>query len=90
MVDARAFSAFPASGLRICRQCLCFPPEQWQPHPPPPLARQVTAGSALPPAEDANTDSRFDSFADPQCGHLVPFHRLERTSTSLSFWHFPQ
>jgi len=33
---------------------------------------------------DAKTESFFFNFTEPQCGHLVPFHSLERTSTSLS------
>ena len=44
---------------------------------------------ALAPA-DANTDSRLESFVESQCGHLVPFHLLERTSISLSRSHFSQ
>ncbi len=43
------------------------------------------------PAEDeANVENFFDNFAEPQCGHFVPSHSLERTSISLSFSHFPQ
>jgi hypothetical protein len=26
----------------------------------------------------------FDNFVELQCGHSVPSHRVERTSTSLS------
>ena len=51
---------------------------------------QEGACSALPPVEDANTDSRLEILVEPQCGHLVPFQRLERTRISLSFWHFWQ
>jgi hypothetical protein len=50
---------------------------------------QDGADSASPP-EDAKTESFFWSFVDPQCGHLVPFHSLERTNTSLSRLHPPQ
>jgi hypothetical protein len=38
----------------------------------------------------AKEESFFDSFAEPQWGHLVPFHLLERTRISLSCLHFPQ
>jgi hypothetical protein len=38
----------------------------------------------LPPGEEAKTDNILESFAEPQCGHLVPFHLLERTNISLS------
>lgn len=41
-------------------------------------------------ADEANTESFFASFVDPQWGHLVPFHLLERTSNSLSLLHSPQ
>ena len=43
-------------------------------------------GASLAPveADDANTESFFNSLTEPQCGHLVPFHRVERTRTSLS------
>ena len=47
--------------------------------------------SAAPAAlAEANTDSFFASFVEPQCGHFAPFHRLERTRISLSQSHFPQ
>jgi hypothetical protein len=46
--------------------------------------------SLSPPPLDANTESFFDNFFDPQCGHSVPSQSVERTSTSLSFPHFPQ
>jgi hypothetical protein len=67
-----------------------LPPLQWQPQPPLPL--QPDGALALPglaPA-DANTDNRLESLGEPQCGHLVPFHLLERTSSSLSRSHFSQ
>ena len=35
--------------------------------------------------DEANTESFFDSFFEPQCGQGVPSHRLERTSNSKSF-----
>jgi len=44
---------------------------------------QASPAPAEAPAE-ANTDSFFSSLAEPQCGHFVPFHRLERTRISLS------
>ena len=77
-------------GLWIKNQCRCLPPPQQQPHEPEPLPPQ--GGASLTPAatEDANTESFFDSLVEPQCGHLVPRQRLERTSNSLSFSHFSQ
>jgi hypothetical protein len=44
----------------------------------------------LPPTEEAKTDNILESFAEPQCGHLVPFHLLERTNISLSCSHLSQ
>ena len=41
-------------------------------------------------AEDANTDSFLANLVEPQCGHLVPCHLLERTRISLSFSHLSQ
>jgi hypothetical protein len=38
----------------------------------------------------ANTDNRLESFVEPQCGHGVPFQRLERTRISLSRPHLSQ
>jgi hypothetical protein len=40
--------------------------------------------------EEANTESFFVKRVDPQCGHCVPSHLLERTRISLSFSHLPQ
>ena len=55
------------------------------------LPVQVGAGSLAPPAlAEANTENFLDSFVEPQCGHFVPFHSLERTRISLSFSHFSQ
>jgi hypothetical protein len=65
-----------------------LPPPQQQPHEPDPPS-QAGALLAAPPAE-ANTESFFTIFVEPQCGHLVPRHRLDRTSTSLSRSHFSQ
>jgi len=54
------------------------------------LPEQEGVSFTAPLPDEANTESRFDSFGEPQCGHLVPFQSLERTSTSLSFLHFSQ
>jgi hypothetical protein len=43
-----------------------------------------------PPALEANTESFFESFDEPQCGHFVPSQWLDRTSSSLSLSHFAQ
>jgi len=50
---------------------------------------QASAAPAEEP-EEANTDSFFVNFVEPQRGHFAPFHRLERTRISLSQSHFPQ
>jgi hypothetical protein len=44
----------------------------------------------LPAALEANTENFLESRVEPQFGHLVPFHSLERTRISLSFAHFSQ
>jgi hypothetical protein len=36
------------------------------------------------PFEEANTESFFESFVEPQLGHFVPFQSFERTRISLS------
>jgi hypothetical protein len=69
-------------------QCLCLPPEQWQPQEPAPLAHE--GASAPLPSEEAKTESFLESRVEPQWGHLAPFQLLERTSTSLSLSHFSQ
>jgi hypothetical protein len=46
--------------------------------------------SSLPPPDDANTDSFFESLVEPQWGHFAPCHLLDRTNISLSCSHFPQ
>jgi len=49
--------------------------------------------ASVAPAEaldDANTDSLFSSFVEPQWGHFAPCHLLERTRISLSRSHFSQ
>jgi len=40
--------------------------------------------SAVSPPLEANTESLFSSLVEPQCGQGVPFHSVDRTSTSLS------
>jgi hypothetical protein len=50
----------------------------------------VHAGASSAPPLEANTDSFLLNFVEPQCGHAVPSHFVDRTSTSLSFPHFPQ
>jgi hypothetical protein len=66
---------------------LCFPPLQQQPQElvswPPAHGGAPLLGELLA-TEEANTESFLASLLEPQCGHLVPFHLLERTSTSLS------
>jgi len=47
-------------------------------------------GASLAPALEAKVEKLFASFVEPQCGHFVPFHLLDRTRISLSFSHFPQ
>jgi hypothetical protein len=55
------------------------------PHRPQELGVPEQLGAASEPAPlEANTESFFCSFTEPHCGHFVPFHSLERTSTSLS------
>ncbi len=45
---------------------------------------QVGAAGAEAATVEANTDSFFESFFEPQCGQGVPSHLLERTSNSKS------
>jgi hypothetical protein len=79
-------------------QWWCFPPPQQPPpphDPPPPQQEPLSLHDRfalrwLPPPEAAKTDSRLESLADPQCGHLVPFHLLERTRISLFCSHLSQ
>ena len=42
------------------------------------------AAEADEETDDANTDSFFDNFFEPQCGQGVPCHLLERTNSSNS------
>jgi hypothetical protein len=54
--------------------------EAASPIPPPP-----------PPATlDAKVENFFSNRVEPHFGHGVPFQSDDRTSTSLSFPHFPQ
>jgi hypothetical protein len=50
----------------------------------------VQTGSAPLAVLEANTDSFLEIFFEPQCGQGVPSHLALRTSSSLSFPHFPQ
>ena len=54
------------------------------------LPEQTGASLTAPALAEANTESFFVSFVEPQFGHFVPFHSRERTRISLSFSHFPQ
>jgi hypothetical protein len=55
------------------------------------LPEQEASAPPLPPLTlEANTEKFFVNFVEPQCGHFVPSQLLERTSTSLSFAHWPQ
>jgi len=60
------------------------------PHNPHDFGWPVHTGASSAPPLDANTDSFLLNFVEPQCGHAVPSHFVERTSISLSFPHFPQ
>jgi hypothetical protein len=51
---------------------------------------QEAASEDCPPTLEANTDNFFVKRFAPHCGQAVPFQRLERTRTSLSFPHFSQ
>lgn len=56
------------------------------PHIPQELGVPVQLGASPPPVVlAAKVENFFVSFFEPQCGHSVPSHLLERTSTSLSF-----
>jgi hypothetical protein len=58
---------------------------------PQDLGLPVQAGAGPPSATlDANTESFFVSLVEAQCGHRVPCQSEDRTSSSLSFPHFPQ
>jgi len=59
------------------------------PHNPHDFGWPVHTGASSAPPLEANTDSFLLSFVEPQCGHAVPSHLVERTSTSLSLPHFP-
>jgi len=51
---------------------------------PQELGVPLQDGSAPPPDVLAKTENVFSSSVEPQCGHLVPAHWLERTRISLS------
>jgi hypothetical protein len=58
---------------------------------PQELGFPVQDGSDPPPLTlAANVENFFASLVEPQCGHLAPSQLLERTSISLSLWHFSQ
>jgi hypothetical protein len=52
---------------------------------------QACAGAApLPAVDEAKVENFFSNLVEPQCGHFVPVHLLERTMISLSRSHFSQ
>ena len=58
---------------------------------PQELGWPVQLGASPPPVEAAaNVENFLVSLVEPQCGHFVPFHSEERTSSSLSFSQAPQ
>ena len=57
------------------------------PHIPQELGTPEQEGASPPAVVAAKVENFLDSFFEPQCGQGVPSHRLERTSTSLSFSH---
>jgi hypothetical protein len=73
--------------MRPLPQCECGRPV---PHIPHEWGFPEQDGSPPSAVADANTDSFLVNLSEPQCGHFVPVQSLERTSTSLSFSHFPQ
>jgi hypothetical protein len=56
---------------------------------PQELGFPVQAGASSPAPLEAKTENFFESFIEPQLGHLVPFQSFERTRISLSLPHFP-
>jgi hypothetical protein len=72
-------------------QCLCrLRPPQQQPQEPDEVEQAGASPPSVPPPADANTESFLVKRVDPQQGHGVPFHLLDRTRISVSFPHFPQ
>jgi hypothetical protein len=71
-----------------CGQC------EWGlpvPHSPQELGWPVQPGSAPSrPLLEAKTDNFFISFVEPHFGQGVPFHWVERMSSSESCPHFSQ
>jgi hypothetical protein len=57
---------------------------------PQELGVPLQDGSEALPALDAKTENFFANFVEPQCGHFVPAHSLDRTRISLSRSHFSQ
>jgi hypothetical protein len=56
-----------------------------------PQERGVPEQDGSAPADAAaNVENFFESLADPQRGHLVPFQSFERIRISLSDSHFSQ
>ena len=47
------------------------------------LPEHSAAGLVWPATEEAKTERFLLNFAEPQCGHLVPFQSVDRTNTSL-------
>jgi hypothetical protein len=80
--------AVPRLDRRSAPQCECGLPV---PHNPHERGCPVQAGASLAelPTE-AKTESFLVSFVEPQCGHPIPVHPFERTSSSLSRPHFSQ
>jgi hypothetical protein len=64
-------------------QCECGRPV---PHRPHDFGFPLQEGASDPPlaGAEANTESFFKSFLEPQWGQGVPFQLLDRTSTSAS------
>jgi hypothetical protein len=54
------------------------------------LAASGHPAASAPPEAEENTDNFLLKRVDPQWGQGVPDQSLLRTSTSLSFLHFPQ
>ena len=66
--------------VRMGFACATGKPQEW--------GVPVQDGSApAPPVLEAKTENFFASLVEPQCGHFVPSHWLERTRSSLSFRH---
>ena len=80
----------PRVAARRISQCECGRPV---PHIPQEEGWPVQAGAAseeLPVVAEAKVENFLTSRFEPHCGHGVPSHRAERTSTSLSWPHCSQ